>query len=88
MYEKSNFSTSVMIYLSWDSDSINDSMSYPPIYKVYQEYKKQKNERDLTMMKYQYEFMQTIVEAIKTVSKLLWVFNSFYNVLNLTEELS
>ena len=59
-----------MIYLSWDSDSINDSMSYPPIYKVYQEYKKQKNERDLTIMKYQFEFMQTIVEAIKTVRLL------------------
>ena len=43
-------------------------MSFPPIYKVYQEYKKQKNERNLNMMKYQYEFMQTIVEAIKTVS--------------------
>ena len=81
MYEKSNFSTSVMIYLSWDSDSINDSMSYPPIYKVYQEYKKQKNERDLTMMKYQYEFMQTIVEAIKTVSIVFWTFLSFWNVL-------
>ena len=57
----------MVIQLSWDSDHINDSMCYPPIYRVYQEYKKQKNERDLTIMKYQFEFMQTIVEAIKTV---------------------
>ena len=60
--------SSVVIHLTWDSDQINEAMSYPPIYKVYQEYKKQKNERNLNMMKYQYEFMQTIVEAIKTVS--------------------
>jgi len=71
----------VVIQLSWDSDHINDSMSYPPIYRVYQEYKKQKNERDLTIMKYQFEFMQTIVEAIKTndcnapLLKLLYEFD-------------
>ena len=50
-------------------------MSFPPIYKVYQEYKKQKNERNLNMMKYQYEFMQTIVEAIKTVRNRIFLEN-------------
>ena len=59
---------SVMIYLSWDSEAVNRTLNVPPMYRVYKEYQKPQNEQNCELLKYRYDFLKTIVEAIKTVS--------------------
>lgn len=56
----------VMIYLSWDSEAVNRTMNVPPMYVVYKEYQKPKNEQNCELLKYRYDFLKTIIEAIKT----------------------
>ena len=58
----------VEIKLSWDSDLVNSSMTHPPMYRVYKEYRKPNIDRNLEILKYRYDFLQTIVESIKNVS--------------------
>ena len=58
----------VMIYLSWDSEAVNRTQNVPPMYRVYKEFQKPQNEQNCELLKYRYDFLKTIVEAIKTVS--------------------
>ena len=58
----------VMIYLSWDSEAVNRTRNVPPMYRVYKEFQKPQNEQNCELLKYRYDFLKTIVEAIKTVS--------------------
>ena len=55
--------------LNWDSELVNKSMSHPPMYRTFKEYRKPLNERNLELLKYRYDFLQTIIESIKTVSR-------------------
>jgi hypothetical protein len=70
----------VEIKLSWDSELVNSSMSHPPMYRVYKEYRKPNMERNLEILKYRHDFLQTIVESIKNndcnspLLKMLWEF--------------
>ena len=57
-----------MIYLSWDSEAVNRTLNVPPMYRVYKEFQKPQNEQNCELLKYRYDFLKTIVEAIKTVS--------------------
>ena len=59
-----------MIYLSWDSEAVNRTLNVPPMYRVYKEYQKPQNEQNCELLKYRYDFLKTIVEAIKTVSTI------------------
>ena len=59
----------VMIYLSWDSEAVNRTQNVPPMYRVYKEFQKPQNEQNCELLKYRYDFLKTIVEAIKTVSR-------------------
>jgi hypothetical protein len=56
----------VMIYLSWDSEAVNRTLNVPPMYRVYKEFQKPQNEQNCELLKYRYDFLKTIVEAIKT----------------------
>jgi len=60
-----------MIYLSWDSEAVNRTLNVPPMYRVYKEFQKPQNEQNCELLKYRYDFLKTIVEAIKTVSTYL-----------------
>ena len=64
------FEILVMIYLSWDSEAVNRTLNVPPMYRVYKEYQKPQNEQNCELLKYRYDFLKTIVEAIKTVSTI------------------
>lgn len=65
------YTSLVQVRLSWDSELANESMLVPPMYLVYKEYQKDEKDRQLDMLKYPFELLQTIVEAIKTVTLLL-----------------
>ena len=60
----------VMIYLSWDSEAVNRTLNVPPMYRVWKEFQKPQNEQNCELLKYRYDFLKTIVEAIKTVSTI------------------
>ena len=64
---ESELSCSVQMRLSWDSELANSFLSYPSLYRVFIEYKKEEKDRQVEILKYPYELLVTIVEAIKTV---------------------
>ena len=70
-----------MIYLSWDSEAVNRTLNVPPMYRVYKEYQKPQNEQNCELLKYRYDFLKTIVEAIKTVSTINIFKNNILNIL-------